>query len=110
MATSVEIASEFIAGAPPGELADVVNDIKGLTSDPSLIPSLEPAFAKYNEEQLTTVQLPGSSQTVLVTEFNRLGDGRYYDAQSQTSFEFDHVSGRASSSQSYVLDSENLDL
>lgn len=40
-------------------------DIKALTSDgDDIIPSLEPAFKKYNESQLTTVKLPGSSQEV----------------------------------------------
>ncbi|KZZ87352.1 F-actin-capping protein subunit alpha [Ascosphaera apis ARSEF 7405] len=109
MASNVEIASSFIAGAPPGELSDVVNDIKALSDDPSLIPSLKPAFEKYNEEQLTTVKVPGGSQSVIVSAFNKLEDGRYYDAQSQTSFEFDHITQKASSPQTYVLESENLE-
>ncbi|KAI5299464.1 Mediator of RNA polymerase II transcription subunit 7 [Ascosphaera pollenicola] len=132
MASNVEIASSFIAGAPPGELPDVVNgqnslltppqtmrsmlideqpDIKALSDDPSLIPALVPAFEKYNEEQLTTVTLPGSSQSVIVSKFNKLEeeDGRYYDAQSRTSFAFDHVTQKASSPQTYVLESANLE-
>ncbi|CAD6584233.1 MAG: F-actin-capping protein subunit alpha [Alectoria sarmentosa] len=52
--------SAFIEGAPPGELADVVTDIKALTEDdPTLLEKARPAFQKYNEEQLTTVKLPG---------------------------------------------------
>ncbi|KAI5279479.1 F-actin-capping protein subunit alpha, partial [Ascosphaera aggregata] len=78
--------------------------IKALSDDPSLIPSLKPAFEKYNEEQLTTVKLPGSSQSVIVSAFNKLEDGRYYDAQSQTSFEFDHITQKASALQTYVFD------
>lgn len=66
MSSTADIASSFIEGAPPGELSDVVNDVKALTSDndPALIPKLKPAFQKYNEEQLTAVKLPGSSQPV----------------------------------------------
>jgi capping protein (actin filament) muscle Z-line, alpha len=66
MSSTTEIASEFIQGAPPGELQDVVNDIQTLTSktDPSLISKLKPAFQKYNEEQLVTTKLSGGSQSV----------------------------------------------
>lgn len=40
-------------------------DIKKLTvNEPKLLDSITPAFQKYNEEQLTTVKLPGSSKNV----------------------------------------------
>ncbi|PGH15037.1 F-actin-capping protein subunit alpha [Helicocarpus griseus UAMH5409] len=110
MSSNLEIASSFIQGAPPGELSDVVADIKALTPEgPGLISSLAPAFEKYNEEQLATVKLPGSSEEVIVSAFNKLEDGRYFDVQSQTSFAFDHVNQEASSPQSYVLESQNSD-
>lgn len=66
MSSTASIASSFIEGAPPGELSDVVNDVKTLTSDndPALISKLKPAFKKYHEEQLTAIKLPGSSQPV----------------------------------------------
>jgi capping protein alpha len=65
MSKATEIASAFIGGAPPGELADVVSDIKALTiENPSLQDKLGPAFQKYNEEQLVTAKLPGSSEAV----------------------------------------------
>ena len=65
MSKTTEIVSAFISGAPPGELSDVVNDIKKLTiEDPSLHSKLGPAFQKYNEEQLATTKLPGSSEPV----------------------------------------------
>ena len=73
---------------------DLTIDVKSLTPDgPDIIPSLEPAFQKYNESQLVTVKLPGGSQEVIVSEFNRANGGsRYYDVGSQTSFAFDHIS------------------
>ncbi|EED21077.1 F-actin capping protein alpha subunit, putative [Talaromyces stipitatus ATCC 10500] len=135
MSSSVEIASSFIEGAPPGESLVCANpylpgygpghkipyiiansnvqspDIKVLTSDgPNIIPELEPAFRSYNEKQLATVKLPGSSQQVIVSEFNRLDGDRYYDVESSTSFEFDHITQTASAAQSYPLDSQNADL
>ncbi|KAL8718395.1 MAG: hypothetical protein Q9225_004470 [Loekoesia sp. 1 TL-2023] len=102
--------SAFVEGAPPGEvfatlptlyrkylpfvqLADVIADVKKLTvNEPKLLDSITPAFQKYNEEQLTTVKLPGSSKNVLISQYNSLGDGRYYDTESQRSFSFDHQS------------------
>jgi capping protein alpha len=56
------------------------------------------------------VKLPGGSSEVLVSEHNSLGDGRYYDVESQTSFAFDHATQRASGVQSYVLEGEHVDL
>ncbi|KAF9893192.1 F-actin-capping protein subunit alpha [Aspergillus nanangensis] len=111
MSSTVDIASSFIEGAPPGELADVLADVKALTSDgDDIIPSLAPAFERYNESQLTAVKLPGASQEVVISEFNKLDGSRYYDVESQTSFEVDHVTQEASGAQSHVLESENADL
>lgn len=40
-------------------------DIKTLTEDdPTLLEKARAAFQKYNEEQLTTVKLPGSGKNV----------------------------------------------
>ncbi|MCJ1422769.1 F-actin-capping protein subunit alpha [Sticta canariensis] len=62
--TNAAAVSAFVEGAPPGELADVVADIRALTSDdPRLLESVKPAFEKYNEEQLTTAKLPGGGKT-----------------------------------------------
>lgn len=73
MSAKVDIASSFIEDAPPGELNDVVNDVKSLASDdPSLISKLAPAFQKYNEEQLTTTKLPGSSKSVRPTSLEQI--------------------------------------
>ncbi|EPS28327.1 F-actin-capping protein subunit alpha [Penicillium oxalicum] len=111
MSSTIELVSSFIEGAPPGELADVVADVQTLTSDgDDILPSLAPAFARYNESQLATVKLPGSSQEVIVSEFNRLEDNRYFDTESQTSFEIDHTTQTASNAQSLPLESQNADL
>ncbi|KAL9030020.1 MAG: hypothetical protein Q9196_001808 [Gyalolechia fulgens] len=88
---SAAAVSAFVEGAPPGELADVIADVKKLTvNEPKLLDSITPAFRKYNEEQLTTVKLPGSNKNVLISSYNSLGDGRYYDTESQRSFFLDH--------------------
>ncbi|KAH7119790.1 F-actin-capping protein-like protein subunit alpha-1 [Dendryphion nanum] len=102
--------SSFIDSAPPGELADVTKAIKSVLSDDGITTELAPAFEKYNESQFTTVKLPGGSDEVLISEHNRLGDGRYYDVASQSSFAFDHATQKASGVQSYALDSNQADL
>ncbi|KKY33559.1 putative 2-oxoisovalerate dehydrogenase subunit beta [Diaporthe ampelina] len=85
--------------------------IKALTvSEPSLVKELGPAFQKYNEEQFTTAKLPGSSEPVIVSSHNSLGEGRYYDVESSTSFEFDHATQKASGAQSHSLESAHSDL
>ncbi|CEJ91114.1 Putative F-actin-capping protein subunit alpha [[Torrubiella] hemipterigena] len=109
--SQLETVAAFVEGAPPGELADVVADIKSLTeSSPGLIDELAPAFEKYNEEQLVTVKLPGSSQAVLISAHNSLGDGRYYDVESSSSFQFNHTTQKASSVQSHVIEGAQADL
>jgi len=47
---------------------------------------------------------------VLVSAYNSLGDGRYYDVDTQSSFDFDHATGRASAVQSYVLETKQEEL
>ena len=41
-----------------------VLDVQALTEGEDIIPALAPAFERYNESQLATVKLPGSSQEV----------------------------------------------
>ncbi|CAO1597256.1 F-actin-capping protein subunit alpha [Xanthoria calcicola] len=103
--------SAFIEGAPPGELAEVIADIQKLTvNEPKLLGSVTPAFQKYNEDQLSTVKLHGSGQNVLISPYNALGDGKYYDVETQKSFAFDHQNQKASDVQPYTHDSEYSDL
>jgi capping protein alpha len=47
---------------------------------------------------------------VLVSEYNSLGDNRYYDVETQSSFDFDHATGKANAVQSFVLESQHEDL
>ncbi|KAF2485496.1 F-actin capping protein alpha subunit-domain-containing protein [Neohortaea acidophila] len=108
MASKQATVASFVESAPPGELSNVVADIKAL-ADPSIVQSLDPAFKKYNEEQYTVVTLPGGSEPVLISEHNSLGDGRYFDTASQTSFEVDHASQKASGAQQHPLESQHAD-
>lgn len=111
MSSQLEAVSAFVNGAPPGQLANVVTDIEALTADnPSILTQLGPAYKKYNEEQFATVILPGSSLHVLVSSYNALGNDRYYDIESSSSFAFDHATQKASDVQSYVTECSQSDL
>jgi len=108
---TVEIASEFILDAPPGELQDVLADVKALVSEDSpILDGLAPAIEKYNKEQLLAVKLPGGSGKAVISEYNSLGDGRFFDVGSQSSFAFDHATQKASDVRSYSLESQNSHL
>ncbi|KAK0313759.1 F-actin-capping protein subunit alpha [Friedmanniomyces endolithicus] len=102
MASKSATVSSFVQSAPPGELSNVVEDIKALAPDE--VRSLEPAFKKYNEEQYSTVKLPGSSEAVLISAYNTLNGGRYFDSISQKSFE------TASNAQSHTPDTRHADI
>ncbi|KAF4974343.1 hypothetical protein FZEAL_8741 [Fusarium zealandicum] len=125
--SDLDIVSSFVEGAPPGEVLkhditlsngrridEKLADIKALAiSSPDIISDLAPAFQKYNEEQLVTVKLPGSGQPtvqVIISPHNSLGDGRYYDVESSSSFAFDHATQKASAVQSHVLEGPQADL
>jgi capping protein alpha len=100
----------FVESAPPGELADVTKAIKSILGDDNVETDLGPAYEKYNEAQFTTTKLPGGSTEILVSPYNSLGDGRYYDVETQSSFDFDHATQKASAVQSYVVESQHEDL
>ncbi|CAK7214990.1 F-actin-capping protein subunit alpha [Sporothrix bragantina] len=111
--SEAEIVSSFVEGAPPGELASVIADIESLTiSKPRLFDGLAPSFAKYNEDQFATVQLPGSaagSQPAIVSADSRVdadSTERYYDPSSATSFAFDHRTQKASAAQSHTTEGD----
>ncbi|KAI1741730.1 2-oxoisovalerate dehydrogenase beta subunit [Xylaria scruposa] len=114
MASSLATIESFVEGAPPGEYSPNTKqrtNIKTLTlNEPSLVSELGPAFEKYNEEQFVTVKLPGSSQQVVISSHNSLGDGRYFDVESSSSFAFDHATQKASEVQSYALEGAQADL
>lgn len=60
---------------------DSATDVQALTSESDdIIPSLLPAFERYNERQLTTVKLPGSSQEVCAIDYLLGGDADLHTA------------------------------
>lgn len=100
----IKIAGNFLFHAPPGEFKEVFLDLRGLLNDDRILKkSLSSINARYNQDQFIQVDLDGhSSDACLITEFNELPDGRYYDPRSKLSFKFDHLHFKASDIESYT--------
>ena len=63
----IETATEFMLKSPPGELKEVVNDIRHLLADESILNStILPTFREYNTEQM--IQVPFQDHAILITK------------------------------------------
>ncbi|TCD70565.1 F-actin-capping protein subunit alpha [Steccherinum ochraceum] len=112
-------ASKFLLQAPPGEINDVLNDVRNIVSDDDVLQSgVLPALREYNLAQFITADVPGHQHQCIVSEAARLkpteevegeeeeGD-RFWDPRSRTSFRFDHLSLEASDPQSIEPEGES---
>lgn len=92
----------FIKDAPPGELTDVVNDVKIiLGNDSTELESVESAFREYNENQHMPVKLEGEQQCSIVSKYTRVEEGRYADHALGKTFQYVHRTREASDAQPY---------
>ncbi|THH28822.1 hypothetical protein EUX98_g5372 [Antrodiella citrinella] len=116
----IAAASKFLLQAPPGEINDVLNDVRNIVSDDHVLQSgVLPALREYNLAQFITADVPGHQHQCIVSEAARLrhsdteeeGENeiadRFWDPRSRTSFRFDHLSLEASDPQSEDPDSES---
>ncbi|KAG6918751.1 hypothetical protein DXG01_011942 [Tephrocybe rancida] len=61
----VEVASNFLLQSPPGEINDVLNDVRNIISDDDLLGrGLLPAIRDYNLAQFIVVDVPGAGHQV----------------------------------------------
>ncbi|KAF8340339.1 F-actin-capping protein subunit alpha [Cantharellus anzutake] len=90
----IEAVSKFLLQSPPGEINDVLNDVRAIVRNDELLRTgILPALEQYNVEQLITVKVPDADHQVIISEAGRLEQGtqRFVDPKSHTSFELDHI-------------------
>lgn len=89
-----KVSREFILDAPPGELLEVVTDIRGLVANDGLVGSFEAdALREYNTAQLIVAKLPGSDDKVLISRAGEIDASHYVDSVRGNTVAFDHVKG-----------------
>ncbi|KAF8158310.1 F-actin capping protein, alpha subunit [Crassisporium funariophilum] len=109
----IQAASSFLLQSPPGEINDVLNDIRNIISDDDLLQEgILPALREYNIEQFTVVDVPDSDHQSIISEAARVGpssesEERFLDPRSKVSFIFDHLSLEASDPKPFEADTEH---
>lgn len=107
----IKTASDFLLQAPPGEINDVLNDIRNIIADDeSLESGILPALREYNISQLTVVDVPESNHQSIISEAAALNtedsQERFVDPRSKKSFAFNHLTLEASDAQPYEPNEE----
>ncbi|KAF8630941.1 hypothetical protein AX17_005298 [Amanita inopinata Kibby_2008] len=108
----VQAAANFLLQSPPGEINDVLNDIRNIISDDELLQEgILPALKEYNLAQFITVDVPGHQHQTIVSEAARVpaiydDEERFLDPRSRTSFAFDHIGLEATGAQAVEPESE----
>lgn len=109
----IQAASNFLLQSPPGEINDVLNDVRNIISDDELLQEgILPALREYNIEQFTIVEVPDTNHQSIISEAARVGSSledeeRFLDPRSKTSFVFDHLSLEASDPQPFEPDTKH---
>ncbi|KAI0669191.1 F-actin capping protein alpha subunit [Trametes maxima] len=115
----IQTASRFLLQSPPGEINDVLNDVRNIISDDdSLQAGILPALREYNLAQFITADVPGHQHQSIVSDAARIpssseseddeqSQDRFWDPRSRTSFRFDHLSLETSDPEHVEPDAES---
>lgn len=97
----VQIATNFLLNAPPGEFMDVVTDVRALIPNEALLNNhAAETFRDYNTEQMIQVVSPQHKHQVLITKHGEVGESEYLDPRGNQVIVFDHIRQEVSSSRS----------
>jgi len=88
------LANNFILCSPPGQTQKVVDDVRKLVGPELDEESLARMVAKVNREQFLSVELPGSSERVLLTPAGQLPNGNFLEPSGQQQLKVDHLQQR----------------
>ncbi|KAI1321593.1 F-actin-capping protein [Mortierella claussenii] len=103
----IKIASGFLKAAPPGEINDVFNDVRGLVGDDELLDGgILNALEEYNTEELATVDVPGIEGKVIISKHGHVEGERFLHPKTNKVFKLDHLRQIASDPEEYTVDEE----
>lgn len=88
----VDIANNFLLNSPPGEIMEVVTDVRALLPNESMLNESAPrTFREYNTEQMIIVDSPGHQHKVLITKYGEVAEGEYLDPRGNQVISYDHI-------------------
>ncbi|KZT55769.1 F-actin-capping protein subunit alpha [Calocera cornea HHB12733] len=106
-AEKVTLASSFVLQAPPGEVNDVLSDLRlVLADDDALEAGVTHALEEYNAEQLVAVDVPGQSYKMVLSPAGRIQSEegtRYLDPRNATSYVVDPITLNVSSPEPHPI-------
>lgn len=94
----IDIANSMLLSAPPGELMEVVGDLKALIPDKSMLNATAArTFREYNTEQMVQAET-ASGRKVLITKYGEVGPGEYVDPKGKEVVTYDHIQNKVTGS------------
>jgi len=88
----IQICNGFLLSSPPGELMEVVTDVRGLLGNDAILNDSAPAtFREYNTEQMLQVKSPNGGHQVLISKYGEISPSEYLDPKGGCVVFFDHI-------------------
>ncbi|KAJ3438695.1 f-actin-capping protein subunit alpha [Anaeramoeba flamelloides] len=88
----LKIAVHFMLSSPPGEINEVLTDVRVLLDNDNLLNQTAlSAFREYNKSQMFATELPELDYPLLITEYGELSPNTYLDPRSKRVYSFDHI-------------------
>jgi len=88
----IQICTGFLLSSPPGELMEVVTDVRGLLGNDAILNDSAPrTFREYNTEQMLQVKAPNGGHQVLITKYGEISPSEYLDPKGNSVVFFDHI-------------------